>query len=117
MPVATTLKKPAPKDWHWADLMAHLRKRGWSVRQIAIAEGYNDEGRTLLGAARKPSPKAEAILAAYAGIDHPQVIWPSRYNSDGSTARPMGRAPLRGQPPIKATTPIRGRNPQIAVGQ
>ncbi|HRO88346.1 MAG TPA: helix-turn-helix domain-containing protein [Chiayiivirga sp.] len=116
MPVLTPLKKPATPDWHWADLMACLRKRGWSVRQIAITEGYNDGGRTLLGAARHPAPKAEAILAAYAGVEHPMLIWPSRYNSDGTTSRRMGRTPMRGQPPVKATTHVRARNPQKAVG-
>lgn len=108
-------KKPAPaapKDWHWAEVLAALKKRGWSIRQIAIEEGYADQGSTLGKAAREPAPKSEAILAAYAGVDHPKVIWPSRYHSDGTPNRRIGRAPMRGQPPVKATTALRGRNPQ-----
>lgn len=108
-------KNPAPAkavDWDWEDLLATLKKRRWSLRQIAIAEGYEDQGSYLGKAAREPSPKAEAILAAYAGVEHPKVIWPSRYHPDGSPNRRIGRAPMRGQPPVKATTPLRGRNPQ-----
>lgn len=108
-------KKPAAQDWDWGDLLTVLRKRGWSVRQIAIAEGYSDQGSTLGKASREPAPKAEAILAAYAGIAHPKLIWPSRYHANGTPNRRIGRAPMRGQPPVKATTPIRGRNPQKAA--
>jgi Ner family transcriptional regulator len=108
-------KKPAADkavDWQWADVLAALKKRGWSLRQIAIAEGYQDQGSTLGKAAREPAPKSEDILARYAGIDHPMVIWPSRYHRDGSPNRRIGRAPMRGQPPVKATTAARARNPQ-----
>lgn len=111
-------KKPAtaePMDWDWADLLAALKKRGWSLRQIAIAEGYQDQGSALGKAAREPAPKSEAILAAYAGVDHPKVIWPSRYHRDGTPNRRIGRKPSRGQPPVQATTLLRGRNPQKAA--
>lgn len=108
-------KKPVqaePEDWHWAEVLAALKKRGWSIRQIAFAEGYKDQGSTLGKAAREPAPKSEAILAAYAGVNHPMVIWPSRYHADGTPNRRIGRAPMRGQPPVKATTALSGRNPQ-----
>lgn len=109
-------KNPVPNgDWHWADVMAAIHKREWSLRQIALAEGYTDEGSTLGGVARKPSPKAEAILASYAGMRHPMDIWPSRYDEKGNPNRRIGRAPKRGQPPLKATTARGGRNPQKAV--
>jgi Ner family transcriptional regulator len=93
-------KKPATEqDWHWADVMAAIRKRGWSLRQIAQAEGYA-HGNVLGEAARRPYPAAEAILAAYAGVDHPAQIWPSRYGSDGKSNRRRGRKPMRGLPPV-----------------
>lgn len=115
MPTAPDLKKPANKDWLWKEVLLALHKRGWSLRQVGLAEGYPD-GSALGEAARRPYPKAEALLAAYAGIEHPKVIWPSRYNADGTPNRKFGPAPMRGQRPRKATTPIRGRNPQAAVG-
>lgn len=105
-------KKPAVADWRWKDLLAVLAKRNWSLRQIAIEEGYQDAGSTLGKAARVPSPKSERILAQYAGVDHPMEIWPSRYHSDGTPNRRIGRKPMRGQPPAKATTRRSNRNPQ-----
>ena len=114
MTAATSLKKPAAQDWHWADVLAALRKRGWSLKQIAETEGYA-HGNVLGDAARRPYPRAEAILAAYAGIEHPKLIWPSRYTADGKPNRAKGPKPRRGLPPVKATTPIRGRNPQKAA--
>ncbi len=109
------LKKPAPKGWHWADVLAALKKRGWSLRQIAQVEGYA-HGNVLGEASRRPYPRAEAIIAAYAGVEHPMVIWPDRYDASGKPNRPMGPKPRKQQPPVKAITPIRGRNPQKAVG-
>lgn len=105
-------KKPANKDWHWKDLLAVLHKRGWSLRQIGKREGYPD-GAALGEPARRPYPKAEAILAAYAGVEHPMVIWPSRYDAHGKPNRRMGPEPMRGCPPTKkATTRAGTRNPQ-----
>lgn len=111
MTTTDPLKKPAAKDWHWADVLAAIRKRGWSLRQIAKEEGYA-HGNVLGEAARRPYPRAEAIIAAYAGVDHPAVIWPSRYDASGKPNRRMGPKPRPRQPPVKAITPIRGRNPQ-----
>jgi Ner family transcriptional regulator len=90
-------KKPANKDWHWKDVVAALHKRGWSLRQIGMAEGYPD-GAALGEAARRPYPKAEAILARYLGADHPMRIWPSRYDSTGRPNRRSGPLPMRGRP-------------------
>lgn len=106
--------KKAPQDWHWADVLASLRKRGWSLRQVGYAEGYAD-GNTLGEVARRPYPKAEATLARYIGVKHPMEIWPSRYDRHGKPNRRIGRAPMRGQQPIKATTAARSRNPQKEV--
>jgi len=115
MTTGAAAKKPVNKDWHWKDLITVLHKRGWSLRQIGIEEGYPD-GSALGEVARRPYPKAEAILAAYAGVDHPMVIWPSRYDAEGNPNRRMGPAPMRGNPPRgKATTRTPGRNPQKAA--
>lgn len=116
MTTAANLKKPAPQDWHWADVMAAIRKRGWSLRQIGLEQGYN-HGNSLGEAARRPYPKAEAILAAYAGVDHPMEIWPSRYTADGRPNRLMGRKAMRGLRPVKATTGNSRRNPQRTRGE
>lgn len=101
MSVTQTAKKPATgADWHWADVLAAIRKNGWSLEQIAKDEGYK-RGAALGDAARRPYPKAERILAAYAGVEHPMLIWPSRYNADGQPNRTPGPKPRRGRRPIK----------------
>jgi len=38
-----TRKKPAPQDWHRADIKAALEKRGLSLSRLARLNGY---GRT-----------------------------------------------------------------------
>lgn len=106
----TSQKKPALGDWHWADVLAALRKRGWSLRQVGLAEGYA-AGNTLGEAARRPWPKAEEILARYIGVSHPMVIWPTRYDARGIPNR-KGRQPMVGSPPRKPTSTAAAGNPQ-----
>lgn len=101
MTTTRTAKKPAAEgDWHWADVLAALRKQGWSLQQVAKEEGYK-RSSALGHAADRPYPKAEEIIARYVGVDHPKVIWPSRYNADGTTNRPRGRPALRGRRPAR----------------
>lgn len=97
--MATTLQQKKGGDWHWKDVLSALAKRGWSLRQVALAEGYPD-GRALGETARRPYPKAERILARYMGVEHPKVVWPSRYDADGHPNRPRGSPLKRGLPPL-----------------
>lgn len=108
-------KKPVPhdQDWHPADVVAEVRKAGWSLQQLGIENGYTHRSSLAL-ALRKPYPKAEKIIADALGKS-PQDIWPSRYNKDGTTNRLRGPAPRR---PAnyngKATSRARARNTQTA---
>lgn len=52
----------ALKDWHRADVVAELKKKGWSVRALSIAAGLSPN--TLKGALQFPYPKGEQIIAA-----------------------------------------------------
>lgn len=64
-------------DWHPADIVAALRKAGWSVRRLSAHHGY--AGSTALSnAIRRPWPKGERLIAEAIGIS-PEQIWPSRY--------------------------------------
>lgn len=85
-------KKPIGKDWHPADLVAALHKRGVSFAQLAFANGYKSRA-CLTHALRKPYPTAEAIIARELGL-RPEQIWPSRYNTDGTSNRIKGRRPM-----------------------
>ncbi|RTL53509.1 MAG: transcriptional regulator [Rhodocyclaceae bacterium] len=62
------------------DLLAEIRKRGASLRQLSAAHGYRSDA--LRNALTRPWPKAEAIIASFLGMT-PQAIWPSRYHQDG----------------------------------
>ncbi len=74
-------KKPAPKDWHRADIKASLEKRGLSLARLARLHGYGRSSPAL--ALRLPWPKMERLIAAAIGV-RPQEIWPSRYHEDGT---------------------------------
>ena len=75
---------PVPADWHPADVLAALKKRGHSLAGLSVAHGYHP---TAAGKALKqPWPALERLIAAALGID-PQAIWPSRYDSEGQPRR------------------------------
>jgi Ner family transcriptional regulator len=73
-----------PTDWHPADLIAALKKRQLSLKQLSRDHGYAPD--VLKVALRRPYPKAERIIAAALGVA-PEVIWPSRYNAAGGSNR------------------------------
>jgi Ner family transcriptional regulator len=79
--------QPAPSaDWHPADILAALKKRGQTLAGLSVANGYHP---TAAGKALKqPWPAMEQIVAAALGVA-PQTIWPTRYDADG---RPLPRA-------------------------
>jgi Ner family transcriptional regulator len=75
MSVVDPVKKTA-EDWHRADVVAALHKKGWSLRALSRANGLSDG--TLKSALDAPYLKAETIIAAALGMS-PEEIWPRRY--------------------------------------
>lgn len=74
------------EDWHPADVLAALKKRGHSLAGLSVANGYHP---TAAGKALKQSwPAMERLVAAAIGVA-PNQIWPSRYDEEG---RPLPRA-------------------------
>lgn len=73
-----TAQKVTPEllDWHRADIIAALKKQGWSIR--ALAAQANVHPTTLYGALVKPYPKSERVIADALGMK-PEQIWPQRY--------------------------------------
>jgi Ner family transcriptional regulator len=70
---------PDPKktDWHPADVLAALKKRGKTLSGVSRAHGYH---ATAAGKAlKRPWPALEALIAAELDLD-PADIWPSRYD-------------------------------------
>lgn len=76
-----SLAKEKSQDWHRADIKAALEKAGWTLRKLAVANGY--VAGVMCHPLNQQYPKAEAIIAKAIGVA-PQVIWPSRYNEDGT---------------------------------
>ncbi len=76
--------QPGATDWHPADVLAALKKRGHSLSGLSVANGYHP---TAAGKALKqPWPAMEQLLAEAIGTA-PQEIWPSRYDTEGSPRR------------------------------
>lgn len=64
------------KDWHPADIIAGLRKRGTSLSAVSREAGLASS--TLANALSRHWPKGERLIAEALGVT-PQQIWPSRY--------------------------------------
>lgn len=67
-------------NWHAADVVAALRKAGWSLRRLSKAHGYHPDA--LKHALHRPWPAAERLIAKAIGIT-PQTIWVDRYDANG----------------------------------
>lgn len=63
-------------DWHRADVIAALKKKGLSLAGLSRDAGLGP--RTLNNALERRYPKAEKIIADAIGVE-PNEIWPSRY--------------------------------------
>jgi Ner family transcriptional regulator len=75
-------------DWHRADVVAELKKKGTSVRKLSIQNGLSPN--TLKSALQFKYPKGERIIAAAIGVK-PEEIWPSRYE-DKSLSKQFPKA-------------------------
>ncbi|PHM39101.1 transcriptional regulator [Xenorhabdus mauleonii] len=64
------------KDWHQADIIAALRRRGTTLAAVSREAGLSSS--TLANTLSRPWPKGEWIIANYLKL-HPSEIWPSRY--------------------------------------
>ncbi|MBE2896767.1 DNA-binding protein [Pasteurellaceae bacterium HPA106] len=76
MSVSNNVKKTAVSDWHRADIVAALKKQGWTLR--ALAKHSNLSYSTIRSALDKPYPKVERIIASAIGIP-PEHIWAARF--------------------------------------
>jgi Ner family transcriptional regulator len=72
-------KSSGAEDWHPADVLAALKKRGHTLSGLSVAHGYH---ATAAGKAlRRPWPALEAIIADALSL-RPRDIWPSRYDEN-----------------------------------
>lgn len=74
-------------DWHSADIIAALRKKGITLAKLSRQSGFSSS--TLHNTLIRPWTKGEHIIANAIGVA-PQIIWPSRY-IDNKTLKPIKR--------------------------
>ena len=72
-----TVNGSANVDWHRADVIAGLKKKGTTMSALSRANGL--ASTTLSNALRFPWPKGERSIAEALGLE-PRDIWPSRYS-------------------------------------
>lgn len=64
------------QDWHPADIIAAIKKRGTSLSALSRNAGLRSA--TLNNALAQRWPKGEKIIADFLNVS-PADIWPSRY--------------------------------------
>lgn len=66
-------------DWHPAEVICELKKRGFSLSKLARDNDYKSATPFTM-ALRQPYPKVEAIIASAVGVPA-RAIWPERYQT------------------------------------
>ncbi|OCG70058.1 hypothetical protein A9G43_09180 [Gilliamella sp. Occ3-1] len=74
-------------DWHPADIIAALKKKGTTLADLSRKSGLSSS--TLSNALVRPWTKGEVIIAKELNLE-PHEIWPSRY-INSSTNQPIKR--------------------------
>lgn len=101
-------KKASQEDWHPADILAALHKRG--ITLVALAKSHGRTNSSTLSAAMVRSyPSSERVLADALEV-HPKEIWPSRYFPDG-TRKPQGIRAMKNGSALAAQ-----RNVKVGTG-
>jgi len=106
-------KKPAPQDWHRADVIAAIRKAGSNLAELSRSHGY--VGGTLRNALYMPCPGYEQLIAEFLNTK-PQAIWPSRYHADGTPKSGRGERG-RGRYKVKFNASKNQCNVNLTDGQ
>lgn len=68
------------EDWHPADIIAGIRKKGTSLAALSRKSGLASS--TLANTLTRHWPKGERLIAEELGVQ-PEQIWPSRYAESG----------------------------------
>jgi Ner family transcriptional regulator len=89
------MARKQPKSWHKSDIKAALEKRGLSLS--GLDKTYGLPKGTCSAALSKPHPKGEAAISTELFIA-PALLWPNRYNADGTRMRPQPAANYRPRP-------------------
>lgn len=72
------------RDWHSADIIAALKKKGLTLAELSRRSGYASS--TLANMLVRPWTKGELIIASALNMQ-PEQIWFSRYDNKSRTIR------------------------------
>jgi Ner family transcriptional regulator len=97
-----TAAPASPEDWHPADIVAALRKAGWSLRRLSVHN--NRYPNSLAKALARPWPKAERLIAEAIGIP-PEEIWPERHAKRLERVARRDQRAAEGGPPGRVGAP------------
>jgi Ner family transcriptional regulator len=86
MVAPVTAKKASQEDWNPNRIKYELHERGWTMTALAEQHGINRA--TISNVFLRSYPANEKRIADAIGVE-PHVIWPSRWNVDG-TPKPRG---------------------------
>lgn len=73
-------------DWSAAKIKYELAKKGLTLYATSIHAGLNK--RNCSNAIASPHKKGELAISEALGVA-PHIIWPSRYNDDGTRLEPQ----------------------------
>lgn len=93
------------QDWHSADIIAALHKRGTSLAALSREAGLASS--TLANALNRSWPKGEWIIAQALHV-HPAEIWPTRYAGQEDFRQP--KRPIPGISSFTAEFQARGKH-------
>ena len=69
------LNQKESADWHPADIVAALKKAGWTISELSRHQGYSSPG-TLRRAIERKWPKGEEIIAEAIGLPPQKQAFP-----------------------------------------
>ena len=76
------------KGWHPEDVKAAIRKKGKTLKQLA--QDSDLSASSIKSALRRPLYCGEQAIAAFLQVE-PRVLWPARYDDDGTPRHPHAR--------------------------
>lgn len=95
----------AARSWHREDIKAELRKRFGNLTTLSVEWGFH---RSSISNAleRAESPRVDQRIAEALGVPL-HVLWPERWNRDGSRIR---RSPIGTNPSLSVQLPHRQKS-------
>lgn len=76
------------QPWHPEDIKAAVRKKGKTLRQLSLENGFSESAIRI--ALKRPLYGPEQVIAAFLGTPAKE-LWPDRYNPDGTPKRLRAR--------------------------